>query len=58
MKETISHVRKAKTEKQMSMKDPIPELIIPCPAELGDLYRKSEKDIMACTGAEKVLFRF
>ena len=40
------------------MKDPIPELIITCPAELGDLYRKSEKDIMACTGAEKVLFRF
>ena len=58
LKETISHVRKAKTEKQMSMKDPIPELIITCPAELGDLYRKSEKDIMACTGAEKVLFRF
>ena len=28
LKETISHVRKAKTEKQMSMKDPIPELII------------------------------
>lgn len=41
----------------MSMKDAIPEIIITCPKKIRDLYKKSEKDIKACTGAEKILFR-
>lgn len=57
LKGIISDVRKYKTEKQMSMKDAIPELIITCPEKFYDLYKQSEKDIMACTGAEKILFR-
>ena len=57
LKEVIADVRKSKTEKQMSMKDPIPELIINCPARFQELYRESEKDIKACTGAEKLVFR-
>lgn len=57
LKEVIANVRKDKTEKQMSMKDSIPELIITCPKRFRDFYRKSEKDIRACTGAEKIVFR-
>lgn len=57
LKAVISDVRKSKTEKQMSMKDSIPELIITCPKKFRDLYNKSEKDIKACTQAEKIIFR-
>ena len=41
----------------MSMKDSIPELIITCPKKFRDFYKKSEKDIKACTGAEKIIIR-
>lgn len=57
LKEIIAQVRKNKTENQMSMKDTIPELIITCPKKFRDLYDKSELDIKACTGAEKIIFR-
>lgn len=58
LKSIIANVRREKTEKQMSMKDTIPELIITCPQKFRDFYRKSEKDIKACTGADKITFRF
>ena len=58
LKEVIAEVRKNKTEKQLSMKDSIPELIITCPKKLIDFYKKSEKDIRACTSAEKILFLY
>ena len=57
LKEVIADVRKSKTEKQMSMKDAIPELIITCPARFREFYRESEKDIKACTGAERIVLR-
>lgn len=57
LKKVIFDVRKQKTEKQMSMKDQIPELIITCPKKFRDFYRKSQKDIAACTGAEKITIR-
>lgn len=57
LKAVISDVRKYKYEKQMSMRDTIPELIITFPKKFRDLYKKSEKDIKACTGAERILFR-
>lgn len=57
LKKVIFDVRKQKTENQMSMKDQIPELIITCPKKFRDLYRKSQKDIAACTGAEKITIR-
>lgn len=55
LKEIIAEVRKKKTENQMSMKDSIPELRIICPKKLRDFYRQSEKDIKACTGAERIV---
>ena len=57
LKEVIAEVRKSKTERKMSMKDSIPELIITCPKKFRDFYKKSEKDIKACTGAEKIIIR-
>lgn len=57
VKEVIADVRRKKTENQMSLKDTIPELVITCPKKFRDFYRKSEKDIKACTGAEKILIR-
>lgn len=57
LKEVIAGVRKGKTEKQLSMKEPLPELIITCPKKLKDFYKRSEKDIKACTGAERIIFR-
>ncbi len=55
LKRIIADVRKYKAENQMSMKDAVPELIIPCPYKFRDLYQKSEKDIKACTRAEMLL---
>lgn len=57
LKNVIAEVRKNKTEKQMSMKDTIPELIITCPKKFRDFYKKTKKDIMACTGAERIVIR-
>lgn len=57
LKNIIADVRKEKTEKQMSMKAPVLELIITCPKKLKVFYKKSEKDIKACTGAEKLTIR-
>lgn len=57
LKETIGRVRKEKTEKQMSMKEAIPELVITCPGKLRKLYKQSETDIRACTNAAAIIFR-
>ncbi|MCM1120649.1 MAG: valine--tRNA ligase [bacterium] len=55
LEDVIAQVRKDKSEKQMSMKDTIPELVISCPESLQPFYEKSLGDIMACTRAEKVI---
>ncbi|MDE6642445.1 MAG: valine--tRNA ligase [Acetatifactor sp.] len=56
LESVIAQVRKDKSEKQMSMKDSLPELVISCPESLREFYEKSLGDIMACTGAEKIVF--
>ena len=58
LKGIIAEVRKSKTEQKMSMKNLIPELIITCPKKFREFYKKSEKDIRACTGAEKIVIRY
>ncbi len=57
LKEVIAKVRKEKTEKCLSIKDIIPELIITCPKKFRDFYQKSEGDIKACTSANKIILR-
>lgn len=55
LEDVIARVRKDKSERQMSMKDSIPELTISCPENLTAFYERSLGDIKACTGAEKVV---
>ncbi len=57
LENVIARVRKDKSEKQMSMKDPIPELVISCPAGLKEFYEKSLGDILACTGAGRIVLQ-
>lgn len=57
LKNVIADVRRRKTEQHLSMKDAIPELVITCPRKFRDFYRKSEKDIRACTRAGRIVFR-
>ena len=40
----------------MSMKDSIPEHKINTPDKFRELYRKTEKDLKACTSAENIIF--
>ncbi len=54
LKETIAEARKYKSEHQLSMKDEIPELTIRCHSRLGKFFRQTEKDLRACTKAEKI----
>lgn len=56
LKEVISGVRRKKTEAQMSMRDTIPDIVINCPKKFVDFYKKTEKDIKACTAAEKLIY--
>ena len=55
LKDIIFDVRKNKSENQLSMKDTLPELIISCPDEFISLYKRTEMDIKACTGAQKII---
>ena len=57
VKELIGTVRKEKTEKQLSMKDEIPELIITSPKRFREFFKATKLDIQACTGAKKVIIR-
>lgn len=53
----IGEVRKEKAERQVSMKEQIPELIITCTAGLARYFEQTEGDLKACTGAGKILIR-
>ena len=57
VKATLTHVRKDKTQKQMSMKDPIEKLTITCPKAYREFYQKTLGDLYACTAAEKIQIR-
>ena len=54
VKATLTQVRKDKTQKQMSMKDPIEKLTITCPKAYREFYQKTLGDLYACTAAEKI----
>lgn len=57
VKATLTHVRKDKTQKQMSMKDSIEKLTITCPKAYREFYQKTLGDLYACTAAEKIQIR-
>ncbi len=57
LKLIISEVRKSKTERQLSMKDEIPEIIVRCPNKLMKYFKSTEMDIKACTNAQRIVYR-
>lgn len=57
VKAILTQVRKDKTQKQMSMKDPIEKLTITCPKAYREFYQKTLGDLYACTAAEKIMIR-
>lgn len=56
LEEILAQVRKYKSEHNLSMKAQISPLHIPAPPPLLPLLRQSEKDLLACTHAEGILF--
>ena len=56
LKDTIGEVRKYKSEKNLSMKTEIEEVIIKCTEKEQELFRKTEKDIKACCKTEIVKY--
>ncbi|MDU1411372.1 MAG: valine--tRNA ligase [Clostridium sp.] len=56
LKDTIGEVRKYKSEKNLSMKTEIEEVIIKCTKKEQELFRKTEKDIKACCKTEIVKY--
>ncbi|MDF2541621.1 MAG: valine--tRNA ligase [Herbinix sp.] len=56
--ELIAMVRKLKSERNMSLKDPMDELLITCPIALESYFKRTEKDILACTNAKCILYDF
>ncbi len=56
LKETLAAVRKYKTENGLSMKAALPLLELPA-GEFEPWLRETERDLLACTGAEKIRYR-
>jgi len=55
LKEIVSDMRKYKSENNLSMKAEIDCLLIKTTAEQFEYFRQSEKDILACSRAKKVI---
>jgi valyl-tRNA synthetase len=53
----VAEARKIKSEKQLSMRDEISELIIKCPSKMRKLFQETEKDLRACTNAQRIIYR-
>lgn len=52
----LSSVRKAKSEKSVSLKEPVKELIIECPKEKQKLLESAFDDLAATTNSAKIVF--
>lgn len=54
--EIIANVRKQKSEKKLSLKTELSELIVHCPKKEQTLIKKAEDDLLATTKADKLVF--
>ena len=54
--EIIANVRKQKSEKKLSLKTELSELIVHCPKKEQPLIKKAEDDLLATTKADKLVF--
>lgn len=57
LKETIMEARKYKSEKNLSMKDEIAHAIVKCSLKTVKYFRKTKKDLQACTNCRKIIYR-
>jgi valyl-tRNA synthetase len=53
----ISNARKEKSERNLSLKDDMEELVIHCPSGFKELFRRTEEDLKACTRAKRIVYR-
>jgi valyl-tRNA synthetase len=53
----ISNARKEKSERNLSLKDDMEELIIRCPSGFKEFFRGTEEDLKACTRAKRIIYR-
>ena len=57
LKAAVAVVRKAKSESSLSIKTEIEEVIVTCPQKFHQWFLETEKDLIACTRAKRVLYR-
>jgi valyl-tRNA synthetase len=56
LKELIMGVRKYKSEKNLSMKDPLDVVTIECDEVLKHMFMQIEKDVTACTNSKEIVY--
>lgn len=54
LKKVISDMRKYKSDNNLSMRAEIDNLMVSCSSDLQDLFKQSEKDIIACSHANNI----
>ncbi len=57
LKSAISEVRKQKSERNLSMKDEIEEMVVSAPERLLPLFRESEFDLRSCSRAKRICYK-
>lgn len=58
VKETISEVRKYKSENNLSMRTEMEEVTISISEKFKDSIESTEKDLIACTHAKKIIYKY
>ena len=58
VKAILFEARKYKTERGLSMKDPLPALLLTLSERDAGLIREARADLLACTGAKDLLFQY
>ena len=58
VKAILFEARKYKTERGLSMKEPLPALLLTLSERDAGLIREARADLLACTGAKALLFQY
>lgn len=56
LKQTISDVRKYKSENNLSMRAEVDSAVINCDSKYREMFAETEKDIYACTHAKEIVY--
>ncbi len=58
LKTTIMEVRKYKSENNLSMKEKMETVTVTCNKALEKYFKETEKDLLACTNSEGIIYNF